>query len=273
MGQVPGTQLAENRLLDPQPVGRPSQQSIAWQTVQSMTEAGASAVGLPDGFLMTSGVSRRPGTVLVPVDEAARKLRRARDTAGSMDTQPMVIVCTHAREAQYLADDKDSRDRRYLSSVRTIDGLHAYCGGIEASISRALAYAPFADVVCYYALRLDLAEAACFASAIRLSFPEKKLGVGFSPDVHGQQGEAIDPVSPGRKLRQLGYDYYFARLWETVFFTAFPHAAPWALFEDALERLDSGSLGESRFLRQRSRAAHACSFHRCGGIVDSSNCR
>jgi isocitrate lyase len=150
MAQVPGSQLAENRLLDlSQPVLRPSQQGIAWRTVQNMTEAGASAVGLPDGFLMTSGVSRRPATVLVPVDETTRRLKRARDIAGSMDTQSMVIVCTHARGAQYLADDKDSRDRRYLSGVRTIDGLHVYCGGIEASISRALAYAPDADVVCY----------------------------------------------------------------------------------------------------------------------------
>jgi isocitrate lyase len=269
MGQVPGTQLAENRLLDlSQPVVRPSQQGIAWQAVQSMTEAGASAVGLPDGFLMTSGVSRRPATVLLPVDETTRRLKRASDIAGSMDTQPMVIVCTHARGAQYLADDRDSRDRRYLSGVRTIDGLHVYCGGIEASISRALAYAPDADVVCYYSLRLDFAEAERFASAIRLSFPEKKLGIGFSANTHSQRGEAIDLTSHGRKLRQSGYDYYFFHLWQTVVFPAFPHAAPWALFDDGMESADSGSLVEShpraRSVRREARG--------CGGILDSPDC-
>jgi isocitrate lyase len=255
MGQVSATQLAENRLRHlSQPVVRTSRQVIAWQTVQCMTEAGASAVGLPDGFLVTSGVSRRPATVLVPVDETTRRLKRARDIAASMDTQPLVIVCTHARGAQYLADDKDSRDRRYLSGVRTIDGLHVYCGSIEASISRALAYAPDADVVCYYSLGLDFAEAERFASAIRLSFPEKKLGVGFSPNTHAQKREAINPASLGRKLRESGYDYYFFHLWQTVDFAAFPHAAHWALFEDGMESADSGGLGESDLSRPLSAA-------------------
>lgn len=269
MRQVPDTQRLENRLLDlSPPVVRHPPQGIAWHTVQSMSDAGASAVGLPDGFLMTSGASRRPATVLVSIDETTRKLKMARGIARSMDIQPLVIVCTHARGAQYLANDKDPRDRRYLSGVRTIDGHHVYCGGIEASISRALAYAPDADVVCYYSSRLDFAQAERFALAIRLAFPEKKLGVGFSPHAHGQPAEAIDPASLGRKLRQLGYDYYFFHQWQAVVFAAFPHAAPWALFDDGMESADSGSLEEGTSSRPFGTAGGPRSFQSCGGILD-----
>jgi isocitrate lyase len=271
MRQVPDTQRLQNRLLDlSTPVVRHPPQGIAWHTVQSMSEAGASAVGLPDGFLMTSGASRRPANVLVPIDETTRKLKMARGIARSMDTQPLVIVCTHARGAQYLANDQDPRDRRYLSGVRTIDGHHVYCGGIEASMSRALAYAPDADVVCYYSSRLDFAQAERFAFTIRLAFPEKKLGVGFSPHTHGQPGETIDPASLGSKLRQLGYDYYFYHQWQAVVFASFPHAAPWALFDDAMDSADSDSPEESTFPRPFGTAGGPRSFQRCcGGILDS----
>ena len=258
MRQVRDTQRLQSKLLSPQVVRHPPQ-GISWHTVQTMSEAGASAVGLPDGFLMTSGASRRPATVLVPIEETTRKLKMARGIARNLDSQPLVIVCTHARGAQYLSNDQDPRDRRYLSGVRTIDGHHVYCGGIEASISRALAYAPDADVVCYYSSKLDFAQAERFAFAIRLAFPEKKLGLGFSPHTHGRPGETVDPASLGSKLRQLGYDYYFYHQWQAVVFAQFPHAAPWALFEDGMESTDSDSLEESTPSR---------SFRRCGGILD-----
>jgi isocitrate lyase len=270
MRQVPDTQRLQNRLLDlSSPVVRHPSQGTAWHTVQSMSEAGASAVGLPDGFLMTSGASRRPATVLVSTEETARKLKIARGIATSMETQPLVIVCTHARGAQYLANDQDPRDRRYLSGVRTIDGHHVYCGGIEASISRALAYAPDADVVCYYSSKLDFAQAERFASTLKLAFPEKKLGLGFSPHTHGRPGEIIDPASLGSKLRQLGYDYYFYHQWQAVVFAQFPHAAPWALFEDGMESADSDSLEENTTSRSFGTAGSPRSFQRCGGIFDS----
>jgi hypothetical protein len=61
-------------------------------------------------------------------------------------------------------------------------------------------------------------------------------------------------------------------LWETVDFAAFPHAAPWALFEDGMESADSGGLVENDFSRPLRAAAGSLSFPRCGGMLDPPNC-
>jgi isocitrate lyase len=246
MAQLTSTHFAESTLLDlPQRVVHSSGKSIAWQIVQRMTDAGASAVGLPDGFLITSRASRQPGIVLVPTRDAIRRLEHAQTAVDSLDSRPIVLSCTNAREAQSLTDDEDSRDRRYLSGVRTIDGFHVYCGGIDAAISRALACAPHADVVCYRASKLDLAEAERFASAMRASFPGKQLGMGFSPSSHELQWSGLDHANHDKMLRKLGYDYYFCTQLGSVAFPAFPHARPWALFDDGAEPADSSGLGES----------------------------
>jgi isocitrate lyase len=217
---------------------------MMWETIQRLTDAGASAVGLPDGFLLTCRADRQSDTVLVPTKDAIQRLERARTVADSMDSPPIVFACTNAREARSLTCDEDLRDRRYLSGIRSIHGSHVYCGSIEASIGRALAYAPYADVVCYRAPKLDFAEAERFASAIRASFPGKQLGAGFSPISH-EQWSGFDHVNHERKLRKLGYDYYFFTQFRSVVFPVFPEAALWAFFDDGAESDDLGGCGES----------------------------
>jgi isocitrate lyase len=165
-----------------------------------------------------------------------------------MGTQPMVIACTNAREAHSVTDDQDPQDRRYLTGVRTIEGYHVYCGGIDASIRRALAYAPYADVVCYRASRLDLAEAQRFASAIRTYFPDKQLGVSVSPRPR-ELRRGFDEVSRDERLCRLGYSYCFLTLSDSVVFPAFPDAALWAFFDDGADSGDIAGRAESRWSR------------------------
>jgi isocitrate lyase len=157
-----------------------------------------------------------------------------------------VLACTNARDAQSLTDDEDPADRRYLSGARTIEGFHVYCGGIDAAISRGLAYAPHADVICYRASTLDLAEADRFASAMRGSFPGKQLGVGFSPSSHRQRNGTEDG-NRDKILRKLGYDYYFRTDSGSAAFPSFPHARPWALFDDGGEPADASAFEETPF--------------------------
>jgi hypothetical protein len=145
-----------------------------------------------------------------------------------------------------VANDEDAQDRRYLTGVRTIDGFHVYCGGIDAAIRRALAYAPYADVICYRASKLDLVEAQRFASAIRASFPDKQLGIGFSPSSHELQ-PGLDDISRDERLFRLGYGYYFLTLSDSVVFPAFPAAALWAFFDDGAEPRDAEGLAESQW--------------------------
>jgi isocitrate lyase len=272
VGQLSNTPFKEHRLHGlPLRAADPAQTSSMWHTVQSVTDAGAFAVGLPNGFLISGRADRQLGTALVPIRDAVRRLEQARSVSGTIDTQPMVIACTNAREAQSVTDDRNAKDRRYLTGVRTIEGFHAYCGGIDASISRALAYAPYADVVCYRASRLDLAEAQLFASAIRASFPDKQLGIGFSRSFHGRQ-RGLDDISRDERLFRLGYGYYFLTLSDSVVFPAFPAAALWAFFDDGAESGDATGLAESQWSGSSEPALDLRSLRRRRALQDLRPC-
>jgi isocitrate lyase len=272
MGQLTNTHFAEDTSLGPLQQGAdPSENGSMWQTVQRVTNAGASAVGLPNGLLISSSTDLHPGSALLPTRDAIRRVEQARSASQSIDTQPILIACTNAREAQSVTDDEDAQDRRYLTGVKTIDGFHVYCGDIDASISRALAYAPYADIVCYRASRLDLAEAQRFASAIRAFFPDKQLGIGFSPISYELQ-RGLDDISRDERLFGLGYGYYFLTLSDSVVFRAFPAAALWAFFDDGAESGDAASLAESQWSRSSEPVLDLRSLHRRRALQNLRSC-
>lgn len=261
MGQPASSRFIENLLPNPATRGvNPSMSGVPWQAIQRLTEAQASAIGLPHGLVISNRAGQSSGTVLVPIQDAIERLEQARTVATTMDDEPLVFVCTNAYEARSLTTVEDPRDRRYLSGVRTIDGFHVYCGSIEAAISRGLAYAPYADVVCYQASRFDLAQAQCFASAVRASFPDKPLGVGF-PLQHG-----FDHACYKKRLIHLGYSYFFLNISESLIFPAFPEDRPWVLFDDGAEFSDSASLGEVRRFRPLSLSPDLRSSSRHRGL-------
>ncbi|KDQ63048.1 hypothetical protein JAAARDRAFT_29050 [Jaapia argillacea MUCL 33604] len=64
---------------------------------------------------------------------------------------------------------------------RTREGYYHYTGGIQPAIQRALAYAPYADLVWLETKTPDLAEARDFARQIREKYPGKWLVYNLSP--------------------------------------------------------------------------------------------
>ncbi|KAH9997779.1 isocitrate lyase and phosphorylmutase [Russula compacta] len=64
---------------------------------------------------------------------------------------------------------------------RTREGYYHTTGGIHAAISRALAFAPYADVIWLETKTPDLREAQSFARRIREKFPGKWLVYNLSP--------------------------------------------------------------------------------------------
>lgn len=206
-------------------------ESTMWDLAQTLISTGASAVGMANGILISGPARPASGSRLLPLRTSIDKLQQTRGIAAAMGVHPLVVACTHAYDARSLAGDGDTGDRRYLTGVRTSDGAHAYCGGMEASISRALAYAPYADVLCYRASRVNLPEAQYFAAAIQASFPNMRLGVGFSRSVpdHPRGLESIPSVE---RLRSLGYDYCFRTSAESTVYPAFSAGRMWVFFDD-----------------------------------------
>jgi len=227
VGQFAYSRLGEDLSPNPaQSVAHSFANRLPWQEVQRLTETGASAVGLPEGLLVSNPGDRHSASTLVPVRDAIRRFEGVRLAAETMNNQLLLFGCTNAREARSLTTDDDPRDLRYLSGTRAMDGSHVYCGSIDAAVSRALAYAPYVDVISYRTTSLNLQEAERFASAIRASSPNRPLGICFP-----FQG-GLDGVSLNRKLTQLGYRYHFLTLSESLIVPEFAQELPWALFDD-----------------------------------------
>ncbi|HEY0263918.1 MAG TPA: hypothetical protein VGC07_05295 [Granulicella sp.] len=203
-----------------------------WRTVQQMTDAGAYAIGLPNDLQVTRHSSRAAGTVLVPFCKAVERLQAIHHAANEVSDPPTVIACTHARDTHYLASKEDRRDQRYLSDDRLAEGPYVYCGGIEGAIQRGLEYARYADVICYYSSRLNLDEAEQFATAIRSSFPHKRLGLGFPWE---KKGWHTEHPNHGKLLRRMGYEYRFVMHRGSILFSSSPQPSSWVFFDDATE--------------------------------------
>jgi isocitrate lyase len=75
---------------------------------------------------------------------------------------------------------------------RTREGYYHTTGGVDAAVSRALAFAPYADMIWLETKAPDLKQAQSFARRIREKFPGKWLVYNLSPSFnwssHGYSG-------------------------------------------------------------------------------------
>jgi isocitrate lyase len=193
------------------------------------------------GQLQTADSFDCPRRTLLPIGETVRRLEAAREAATLLGHRLAVVACTEARNAAALEDDDDLRDRRFLSGMRTRDNSHVYCGGLDAAISRALVFAPYADIVCFRSQSTDLAEAAHFASEVQSSFPGMKLGFGHVPVPDGVRWNELDHRAFDLRLRQIGYDFYFVTQFGQATFPHAPAAGAWVLIDDVVKNQSKGT--------------------------------
>src|SRR4051812_11210172 len=119
----------------------------AFELMKSMIEAGAAGVHFEDQLASEKKCGHMGGKVLVPTGQFIRNLVAARLAADVMDVPTLVIARTDADSAKLLTSDIDSRDRDFCTGQRTPEGFFRLRGGIECAISRAIAYAPYADLL------------------------------------------------------------------------------------------------------------------------------
>lgn len=95
--------------------------------------------------------------------------------------------------------------------ARTPEGYYQIRGGIEYSIARSLAVAPFADLLWMETKTADLEDARIFAEAIHAVYPEKMLSYNLSPsfswDTTGMSEEEMNQFP--LELGMLGYVFNF----------------------------------------------------------------
>jgi isocitrate lyase len=185
----------------------------AYELMRSMIEAGAAGVHYEDQLASEKKCGHLGGKVLVPTQQFVRTLNAARLAADVLDVPTIVVARTDARGATLLTSDIDEYDRDFVTGERTAEGFYRVRDGIDAAISRGLAYAPYADLVWCETSTPDIGEARDFANAVHERFPGKLLAYNCSPSFNWRRALDEEQVARfQRELGELGYRFQFITL-------------------------------------------------------------
>jgi isocitrate lyase len=185
----------------------------AFELMKAMIEAGAAAVHFEDQLSSEKKCGHLGGKVLVPTGHFIRTLVAARLAADIADVPTLVIARTDADSARLLTSDVDPADAPFVTGERTPEGFFRITGGLDCAIARALAYAPYADLLWCETSKPDLTEARTFAEAVRAKFPDRLLAYNCSPSFNWKKN--LDDATIGkfqRELAAMGYRFQFVTL-------------------------------------------------------------
>jgi isocitrate lyase len=180
----------------------------AYELTGAMIAAGAAGIHFEDQLASEKKCGHLGGKVLVPTSQFIRTLQAARLAADVAGVPTVLIARTDALAATLLTSDVDERDRRFCTGERTAEGYFRVTAGLDAPIARALAYAPYADLLWCETSTPDLDQARRFAEAVHDRFPGKLLAYNCSPSFNWRR--ALDDQTIARfqkELAAMGYRF------------------------------------------------------------------
>lgn len=185
----------------------------AFELMKAMIKAGAAGVHWEDQLASVKKCGHMGGKVLVPTAEACQKLIAARMAADVCGVPTLVIARTDAEAADLLTSDYDENDKPFLTGERTAEGFYKTNKGIDQAISRAIAYAEYADLVWCETGTPDLEFAKKFADAVHARHPGKMLAYNCSPSFNWKKNLDDTTIAKfQRELGAMGYKYQFITL-------------------------------------------------------------
>ncbi len=185
----------------------------AYELMRAMIAAGAAGVHYEDQLASEKKCGHLGGKVLVPTQHFIRTLNAARLAADVCGVPTVLVARTDALSAALLTSDVDEYDRDFVTGERTAEGFYRVRDGIDAAISRGLAYAPYADLVWFETSTPDLGEAREFAEAIHERFPGKPLAYNCSPSFNWRKHLDDDQIAAFQDtLGEWGYRFLFITL-------------------------------------------------------------
>jgi isocitrate lyase len=185
----------------------------AFELMKGMIAAGAAGVHWEDQLASEKKCGHLGGKVLIPTGQHIRTLNAARLAADISGVPSIIIARTDALAATLLTSDVDERDAAFCTGERTAEGFFRVRGGIDAVISRGLAYAPYADLIWVETGTPDLDFAREYAEALHREFPDKLLAYNCSPSFNWKA--ALDDSAIAkfqRELAEMGYAFQFITL-------------------------------------------------------------
>jgi isocitrate lyase len=185
----------------------------AFELMKGMIAAGAAGVHWEDQLASEKKCGHLGGKVLIPTSQHVKTLNAARLAADVADVPTLVVARTDAHAATLLTGDVDERDRQYVTGERTSEGFFKVRNGIEPCITRALAYAPHADLIWMETSTPDLELARRFAEAVKHHFPDQMLAYNCSPSFNWRKNLDDSTIAKfQRELGHMGYKFQFITL-------------------------------------------------------------
>ncbi len=186
----------------------------AFELTKALIEAGAAAVHFEDQLASAKKCGHLGGKVLVSTGVFLQKLVAARLAADLCGVPTVLIARTDANSAKLITTDVDPRDQPFIvDEERTTEGFHRFRGGLDASIARGLAYAPYADLLWCETPGPDLDEARTFADAVHGRFPGKMLAYNCSSSFNWRKKLDRETIAQFQEeLAIMGYRFQFVTL-------------------------------------------------------------
>ncbi len=185
----------------------------AYELAQSMIQAGAAGIHWEDQLASEKKCGHLGGKVLVPTQQHIRTLNAARLAADVAGVPTVIIARTDALAADLLTSDVDPRDQEFTTGERTSEGFYRVRPGLDAVISRGLAFAPYADLLWVETGEPDIELARAFAEAIQEKFPGKLLAYNCSPSFNWKRHLDDEQIATFQAdLAALGYKFQFITL-------------------------------------------------------------
>jgi isocitrate lyase len=132
-----------------------------------------------------------------------------------MGTPTLVVARTDAEAARLLTSDVDERDQPFVDyeAGRSVEGFYRLRNGLEPCIQRAVAYAPYADLIWCETSKPDLGEARKFAEGVHRHHPGKLLAYNCSPSFNWKKNLDDSTIASfQRELGAMGYKFQFITL-------------------------------------------------------------
>jgi isocitrate lyase len=185
-----------------------------FELMKSMIAAGAAGVHFEDQLSSEKKCGHLGGKVLVPAREFISKLVAARLATDVCGVPTLIVARTDAEAAQLLTSDIDPLDQRFIvSGPRTREGFFRVKSGLAYAAARAVAYAPYADLVWCETAKPDLGEAREFAEEVHRHFPGKMLMYNCSPSFNWKRHLDDAAIAEFQnKLGEMGYKFQFITL-------------------------------------------------------------
>ncbi|MEM7071525.1 MAG: isocitrate lyase [Pseudomonadota bacterium] len=212
----------------------------AFELTKAMIASGAAGVHFEDQLASEKKCGHLGGKVLVPTQTSIRMLNAARLASDVMGVPTMILARTDADSARLITSDIDERDRPFITGERTNEGFYRISGGLDMCIARALAVAPYADLIWMETATPSLDQAKKFAEAVRLEYPDQLFAYNCSPSFNWAKHLSVNEMEKfQRELGAMGYKFQFITL-------AGFHSLNYATFKLAHAYKQNGMAGYSQ---------------------------